>query len=209
MTRLWTRWGMKVLLPAGARYFCVHHRAQAGSGATESPIRWLPGTVFPGVKCQGRETHRTHPSNPECKNTWSYTATSLYVFTVWCLIKHRTLHLQLRRGHRGQLEWSVRRGLMFESRLRHRCLCALFDLFRCRHLIDGNGCGNRGLVSGTTLHGVITERLHNIAVHIACARLKLVVISAGGGISHRAARPQHHSGRSTHAHTVCPSGRAA
>jgi hypothetical protein len=86
---------------------------------------------------------------------------------------------------------------MFEPRLRHRCLCALLDLFRCSHLIDGN-------VSGTTLHGVIAKKLHNIA----CERLKLVVMFGDGGTSRRVATRRH---RVDSAHTQCmrPSEQAA
>jgi hypothetical protein len=69
-------------------------------------------------------------------------------------------------------------------------------------------------VSGTTLHGVITERLHSIAVHIAYARLKLVVMSGGGGISCRDTRRGHSDtvdAAHTHAyaHTVRPCGQVA
>jgi hypothetical protein len=42
---------------------------------TQSPIQWVPGAVYVGVKRPGREADHTLPSSAEVKNAWSYTST--------------------------------------------------------------------------------------------------------------------------------------
>jgi hypothetical protein len=41
----------RVRFPAGAGNFSLHHRVQNGSGTHQ----WVPGTLYMGVKQQGRE----------------------------------------------------------------------------------------------------------------------------------------------------------
>jgi len=42
-----------------------------------------------GIKWPGHEVDHSLPFSIEVKNAWSYTLTSSYIFTEWCLIKHR------------------------------------------------------------------------------------------------------------------------
>jgi hypothetical protein len=37
-------------------------------GPTQSPIQWIPGVLFPGVKRPGREADHSPPSSAEVKN---------------------------------------------------------------------------------------------------------------------------------------------
>jgi len=48
-----------------------------------------PGAPSSGVKLPGHEVDDSLPSSAEVKNVWSYTSTPPYVFTAWCLVKHR------------------------------------------------------------------------------------------------------------------------
>jgi hypothetical protein len=44
-------------------------------GPTQSPIQWIPGTPFPGVKCLAYEADHRPSSNAEVKNACGYTNT--------------------------------------------------------------------------------------------------------------------------------------
>jgi hypothetical protein len=44
-------------------------------GPTQSPIQWVPGALFLGVKWPGREADHSPPSSAEVKNAWSHTST--------------------------------------------------------------------------------------------------------------------------------------
>jgi hypothetical protein len=70
-------------------YIHVHYRVQAGSGA--HPLSYPVGTEssFLGVKGYGHEAGHSPPSSAKFKNAWSYTSIPPYVFTAWCLVKHR------------------------------------------------------------------------------------------------------------------------
>jgi hypothetical protein len=80
--------GSGVRFPAGAGNFSLH-RVRNGSGA--HPASYPIGTrgVFPRDKAAGREADHSPPSSAEVKNAWSYPSTPQYVFTAWCLVKHR------------------------------------------------------------------------------------------------------------------------
>jgi hypothetical protein len=41
------------------------------------------------VKQLEHEADHSPLSNAKAKNEWSYTSTSQYVFTAWCIVKHR------------------------------------------------------------------------------------------------------------------------
>jgi hypothetical protein len=43
-------------------------------------IRWVPGTISPGVKRPGHEADHSPPASAEVKKTWVYTSTRPYVF---------------------------------------------------------------------------------------------------------------------------------
>jgi len=58
-------------------------------GPTQTPIQWVPGSLFLEVKRPGREADRSSPSGAEVKNAWKYTSTPQYVFMAWFLVKHR------------------------------------------------------------------------------------------------------------------------
>jgi hypothetical protein len=49
-------------------------------GLAQPPIQWVPGTLSPGVKRQGREADHSPPFSAEVKKMWIYTSTPLYVF---------------------------------------------------------------------------------------------------------------------------------
>jgi hypothetical protein len=47
------------------------------------------GVLTPGIKRPRREADRLPPSIAWVKNAWSYSSTSQYVLTAWCLVKYR------------------------------------------------------------------------------------------------------------------------
>jgi hypothetical protein len=49
-------------------------------GSTQPPIQWVPGTLSPGVKRQGREADHSPPGSAEVKKVWIYTFTPTYAF---------------------------------------------------------------------------------------------------------------------------------
>jgi hypothetical protein len=57
----------KVRFPAGAGNFSFHHHVQHGSGPTQTPIQWVPGTLSMGIKWPGREADHLPPSSAEVK----------------------------------------------------------------------------------------------------------------------------------------------
>jgi hypothetical protein len=67
--------GSRVLFPAGAGNFSLHHRVQNGSGAHPASYPMGTGGSFPGVKRPGRRADHSPPSSAEVKNAWSYTST--------------------------------------------------------------------------------------------------------------------------------------
>jgi hypothetical protein len=56
---------------------------------TQPPNQWILEVLSLGVKWPKREADHSTPSRVEVKNTWSYTSTLPYAFTVWSLVKHR------------------------------------------------------------------------------------------------------------------------
>jgi len=44
-------------------------------GPTKPPIKWVPGTLTPGVKRVERQADHSPPSNAKVKNKLSYTST--------------------------------------------------------------------------------------------------------------------------------------
>jgi len=48
------------------------------------------GALSPWIKRPGHEAEDSAPPSAEVKNVWTYTSTPPYVFTAWCLVKHRT-----------------------------------------------------------------------------------------------------------------------
>jgi hypothetical protein len=51
-------------------------------------VHCVPRALSPEIRGPGREVEYAHPYFAEDKNTWSYSSTPSYFFTVWYLIKH-------------------------------------------------------------------------------------------------------------------------
>jgi hypothetical protein len=60
--------GVGVRVPVGARIFSKSSRLALGS--TQPPIQWVPGTLSPGVKRQGREADQSPPTSAEVKKIY-------------------------------------------------------------------------------------------------------------------------------------------
>jgi hypothetical protein len=58
-------------------YFCKSFRLALGP--TQPPIQWVPVSLFPGVKWQGREADHSPPNNAEVRNV------DLYIHSLICL----------------------------------------------------------------------------------------------------------------------------
>jgi hypothetical protein len=76
----------RVLFPARAGKFSLHHHVQNGS--VVHPASYLMDTrgSFPGVRRPGRGADHSPPSSAEV-NEWSYTSTPQYAFMAWCSVK--------------------------------------------------------------------------------------------------------------------------
>jgi hypothetical protein len=57
--------------------FCTSRPAL---GSTQTPIQWVPGTLSPGVKGEGREADHLPETSAEVKKMWIYTSTPPYAF---------------------------------------------------------------------------------------------------------------------------------
>jgi hypothetical protein len=73
----------------GLRIILFTTVSRTALGPIQSHIQWVPTALSPGVKLPGRDANHSLPSSAEVKNAWSYNSTPQYVFTVWCLVKHR------------------------------------------------------------------------------------------------------------------------
>jgi hypothetical protein len=69
---------MEIRFPGGTDFFpCPQH----------PDVVWdQPNLVFPGDKATGAWSWP--PSSPKVTDAWNRTATSQYIFMVWCLLKH-------------------------------------------------------------------------------------------------------------------------
>jgi hypothetical protein len=72
--------GVEVRFPVGSRIFSSPHRQRPALGLTQTPIRWVPGALSPGVKRQRREAEHSAPAIAEVKKMWIYTSTPPYAF---------------------------------------------------------------------------------------------------------------------------------
>jgi hypothetical protein len=77
--------GLKLKVPVGAKISPLHI-IQTSSGTHPGSYPMGTGGLSPGVKRPGREADRSPPTSAEVNNTWIYTATTLYVFMVQCLV---------------------------------------------------------------------------------------------------------------------------
>jgi hypothetical protein len=64
--------GVQVLM--GSR-FSFFHVVETGSGSTQPPIQWIPGSLSPGVKRSGREADHSPPASAKVKKMCIYTST--------------------------------------------------------------------------------------------------------------------------------------
>jgi hypothetical protein len=72
--------------PSRAQNFLFSTSSRRSLGSTQPPIQWVPGTLSPGVKWQGREADHSSPANAEVNKMWIYTSTPPYAFMALCLI---------------------------------------------------------------------------------------------------------------------------
>jgi hypothetical protein len=87
----------------GLGIFFVATVSRPALGPKQSPIQWILGSLFLGVKRPGREADHSPPSSAKVKNVWSYTSTLQYVFIALCLAMQRynfTFYLLLYQVHR-------------------------------------------------------------------------------------------------------------
>jgi hypothetical protein len=56
------------LVPGKCKIFFFTMRSKPALGHTQSPIRWVPGEISPGIKRPGREADYSPPSSAEVKN---------------------------------------------------------------------------------------------------------------------------------------------
>jgi len=54
----------------GQGFFSVHHRTRPALEPTQSPIQWVPGALYPGVKQPGSKADHSPRSSAEVKNAW-------------------------------------------------------------------------------------------------------------------------------------------
>jgi hypothetical protein len=66
--------------PGNGKIFLLYTSSRPLLGPTQPPIQWVIGALFSEVKRPRREAGHPPPTSGEVKNTWIYTATSLYVF---------------------------------------------------------------------------------------------------------------------------------
>jgi hypothetical protein len=71
--------GVGVRVPVGQE-FSLLQAVHIGSGSTQPPIKWVQGTLSPGVKRPGRETDHSTLASAEVKKMWIYTSTPPYTF---------------------------------------------------------------------------------------------------------------------------------
>jgi hypothetical protein len=72
--------GVGVRVPVWSRIFSSSCRPDCPLGSTHPPIKWVPGTLSPGVKRRGRETDHSPPTSAEVKKMWIYISTPPYAF---------------------------------------------------------------------------------------------------------------------------------
>jgi hypothetical protein len=73
-------------IPGGGKNFHFPTSSRPTLGPTQPPIQWVPGTLSPGVKRQGREADRYPPTSAEVKKMWIYTYTPPDAFMAYCVI---------------------------------------------------------------------------------------------------------------------------
>jgi hypothetical protein len=72
--------GVGVPSSGKVKNFLFSKLSRPALGSTQPPIQWVPGTLSPGVKRQGREGDHSLPANAEVKKMRIYTSTPPYAF---------------------------------------------------------------------------------------------------------------------------------
>jgi hypothetical protein len=78
-------WGVGVQV-LGGKNFHFSMSSRPALRTTQPPIQWVPGTLSPGVKRQGRKADHSPPTSAKVKKMWIYTSTPPYAFMAYCLI---------------------------------------------------------------------------------------------------------------------------
>jgi hypothetical protein len=76
----WMTEGVGALSRGRVKKFSFSMLSRLALGSTQPPIQRVPGTLFPGVKRQGREADSSPPTSAEVKKMWVNTSTPPYVF---------------------------------------------------------------------------------------------------------------------------------
>jgi hypothetical protein len=66
--------------PGEGKNFHFSKSSRPVLGSTQPPIQWIPETLSPGVKRQGREADHSPPASAEVKKMWIYRSTPPYAF---------------------------------------------------------------------------------------------------------------------------------
>jgi hypothetical protein len=72
--------------PGRVKNFLFSASSRPDLGPTQPPIQWVPGSLSPGIKRQGREADYSPPASAEVMKLWIYTSTPPYAFMAYCLI---------------------------------------------------------------------------------------------------------------------------
>jgi hypothetical protein len=77
--------------PGTVKNFLLSTWSRPVLGSSQPPIQWVPGTLSPRVKRQGREADHSPPTSAEVKKMWIYTSTPPYAIMAYCSMPIRIL----------------------------------------------------------------------------------------------------------------------
>jgi hypothetical protein len=66
--------------PGGVKNFLISTSSTPALGPNQPAIQWVPGTLSPGVKQEGREAELLPPTSAEIKKIRIYRSTHPHVF---------------------------------------------------------------------------------------------------------------------------------
>jgi hypothetical protein len=72
--------GAGVQVPVRVKNVLFSSSFRPALGPSQPSKQWVPGTLSPGVKWQGREADHSPPTSAKVKKTWIYTSAPPYVF---------------------------------------------------------------------------------------------------------------------------------
>jgi hypothetical protein len=61
------------------RNFLFASASRPALGSTQTPIQWVTGALFPGLKRPGCEADYSPPSRADVKNSWRYTFSPIHL----------------------------------------------------------------------------------------------------------------------------------